>query len=164
LDSRQAENLKLKRAVIEELKAFTLSGDKIKDLSTLKDFSQRFNEIDHVPFKEKDKVYGDFREAMDEKYKSMKMDKVERETHDFKTKIDTLKSGSNDYQLRKEEKFTRDKMEKLKSEVIQFENNLGFFANSKGADLLKKEVEKKIEKTRDEIELLKQKLKMLRNA
>jgi hypothetical protein len=164
LDNRQADNLKQKEAVIAELKAYEMTGDKINDLTALKEISQKFNEIDHVPFKEKDRVYNEFREAMDEKYRTIKMDRTEREKIDYKSRVENLKSGDNDNQLRKEEKFTRDKMEKLKAEVIQFENNLGFFANSKGADALKKEVEKKIAKTRDEIESLKEKLKMLRNA
>jgi hypothetical protein len=166
MDSRQAENLAQKEAIIKETIAYEMTGDKIKDLAALKDLNDRFHAVDHVPFKEKDRVYNEFRAAMDQKYQGMKMEKVEREKLDFKHRIESLKSGSgdSDSKLYKEEKFTKDKMEKLKAEVIQFENNLGFFANSKGADALKKEVEKKIEKTREEIELLKQKLKMLRNA
>lgn len=166
MDSRQAENLAQKEAIIKETIAYEMSGDKIKDLAALKELNDRFHAVDHVPFKDKDRVYNEFRAAMDQKYQGMKMEKVEREKLDFKNRIESLKSGSgdSDSKLYKEEKFTKDKMEKLKAEVIQFENNLGFFANSKGADALKKEVEKKIEKTREEIELLKQKLKMLRNA
>jgi hypothetical protein len=163
-DDREKENLTAKEALIAEIEAFELSGDKINDLESLKAFSNRFNEIDHVPFKEKDRVYKAYTAALDKHYQAMKMGKQERDKMEFKSRIENLKSGDNDRQLDREERFLRDKMGKLNAEVIQLENNLGFFASSKGADVLKKEVEKKIQQAKDEIQGIEQKLRLLKTV
>ena len=57
----------------------------------------------------------------------------------------------------------RKRIETLEHDIIQYENNLGFFARSKGADLLKKDVEKKIDRARNEISAIRQKIKMIPN-
>lgn len=162
LDDRQADNLKQKEAVIKEVEAFALSGERIADLEALKEFSNRFNAIDHVPFKDKDRVYKAFSEALDAKYKGMKMERSEREAIQFKSRIETLKENDNDHVLEREARGMQDKMSKLKAEVIQLENNLGFFANSKGADALKKQVEDKINRAKAEIDGLERKLRMVK--
>lgn len=162
LDDRQADNLKQKEAVIKEVEAYTLSGERIADLEALKEFSNRFNAIDHVPFKDKDRVYKAFSEALDAKYKGMKMDRTEREAIQFKSRIETLKENDSDHVLEREARGMQDKMSKLKAEVIQLENNLGFFANSKGADALKKQVEQKIDRAKQEIDGLERKLRMVK--
>lgn len=161
LDDRQAENLKAKEAIIAELKAAEMSDDQIKNLELLKSFSTRFNEIDHVPFKDKDRVYKAFSEALDEKYNGLKMERSEREAIQFKSRIEALVENDNEHLLEREARGMRDKMSKLKAEIIQLENNLGFFANSKGADALKKEVEKKIERAKSEVESLERKIRMV---
>lgn len=164
MDERQAENLKAKEAVIAELKALEMSDDQIKNLELLKSFSTRFNEIDHVPFKDKDRIYKAFSEALDEKYNGLKMERSEREAIQFKSRIESLKDNNNEHILEREARGMRDKMSKLKAEIIQLENNLGFFANSKGADALKKEVEKKIERAKGEVESLERKIRMVNKA
>ena len=63
----------------------------------------------------------------------------------------------------KERVFMEGKISKLKTEIMQLENNLGFFASSKKADLLKEEFEKKIQGAKQELALMEAKLKMLRN-
>lgn len=161
LDDRQAENLKQKETVIKEVEAYKLTGERIADLEALKDFSNRFNAIDHVPFKDKDRVYKAFSEALDAKYKGMKMERSEREAIQFKSRIETLKENDNTHVLEREARGMQDKMSKLKAEVIQLENNLGFFANSKGADALKKQVEEKINRAKEEIAGLERKLRMV---
>lgn len=162
LDDRQADNLKQKEALIKELEAFQLSGEQIKDLEALKDFSQRFNAIDHVPFKDKDRIHKAYSDALDEKYKGLKMDRRDREAEQFKNRIATLKDNDADHVVEREARNLRDRMSKLKAEVIQLENNLGFFANSKGADALKKDVENKINRAKQEIEDLDRKLRVVK--
>lgn len=162
IDDRQAENLKQKEALIKEIEAFELSGEQIADLESLKIFSQRFNEIDHVPFKDKDRIHQAYTAALDEKYKGLKMDRRQREAEQFKVKIAALKDSDAERVVERETRQLRDRMSKLKAEVIQLENNLGFFANSKGADVLKKDVEQKIDRARQEIDGLEQKLRMVK--
>lgn len=162
IDDRQADNLKKKEGLIKEIEAYQLSGEQIADLEALKNFSQQFNAIDHVPFKDKDRIHQAYTAALDEKYKGLKMDRRQREAEQFKVKIESLKDGDAERMLDRETRQIRDRMAKLKAEVIQLENNLGFFANSKGADALKKDVEQKIERARQEIEGLEVKLRMVK--
>lgn len=161
-DQREADNLKQKEAVIAEIKAFEPTGDKVQDLAALKDFTQRFNAIDFVPFKDKDRIYKAYKEAIDEKYKDLKMERREREAVQFQNRIESLAENDDNRSVEREARQLRDRKSKLEAEVNQLENNLGFFANSKGAEALKQDVEKKISRVRDEIESIEHKLRMVK--
>jgi len=82
----------------------------------------------------------------------------------FESRIETL-AGSPDAAraFAREKSDIRQQIEALKSDILQFENNLGFFAKSKGADALRKEVEAKINISKNKIEALIRKLKMIPN-
>lgn len=157
-------NLKEKEAIIEEIKKYKAEGDKKEILAKLKSFAQSFNAIGMVPRKDKDKVYKEFKSALDKHYEALDLDAKEREQTLFSAKLETLKASPNaskklgelKYQLRKD-------IDKLKKEINLLENNLGFFANSKGANTLKQDVEKKIAKVNKEIEKIKQRLKLIPN-
>lgn len=162
LDNANAENLKLKEALIEEIKAFEKSDDTNANIDSLKSFAAKFAEIGNVPFKEKDRVYKAYKDALDEQYAKLKLDGKEKEKVLFQAKLDSIKGANNPLQiLRKEKDFIRKKINDLTKEVTNFENNMGFFGNSKGTESLLAGVMKNIEKGKSEIEALKQKLKSL---
>lgn len=164
LDAANGENLKLKEALIEEIKAFEKGEDTKANIEALKTFSNRFAEIGNVPFKQKDKVYKDYKDALDAQYAKLKLDGKEKEKVMFQAKLDSMKGAANPVQmLRKEKDFIRKKITDLTKEITNFENNLGFFGNSKGAEALLAGVRKNIEKGKAEIEALKTKLKSLNN-
>ncbi len=80
----------------------------------------------------------------------------------FQARVDTLKGSPNaDRAIAKERADLFDRMHKLKADILQYENNLGFFAKSKGADALRKEVDTKIAAAQRKIEELQQKIKQL---
>jgi hypothetical protein len=161
-DQELVGNLTLKNALIDELKAIKLPTDKNEALSILREFAKRFNEIGHVPMKEKDAVYNAYKQALDSHYQQLKLEGEEKEKAMFQAKLDTIKANPNaDKLIGNEKREIHDKINKLKAEILQFENNLGFFAKSKGADSLRKEVESKINHTKRKIEELKRKLSML---
>jgi len=163
-DKLNETNLVAKRELISKIKAHVISEDKQQALSDLKEFTSTFNEIGHVPMKEKDGVYTDFKTAIDAHYKSLKLEGEEKEKVLFQSKIETLKSSPNASKLLDREKADlRKQIDTLKQDVIQYENNLGFFANSKGANDLKKEVEKKIEFSKRKIDEMIRKIKMIPN-
>jgi hypothetical protein len=100
----------------------------------------------HVPLKNKNDVYERFKKAMDSKYSSLKLEADEKDRILFQAKIDTLGSSPERQKLFTNEKNEiRKQMDALGKEIIQMENNLGFFARSKGADQLRKEVEGKVQ-------------------
>jgi hypothetical protein len=163
-DKLNETNLVAKRELISKIQAYVIAEDKQQALADLKSFTNTFNEIGHVPMKEKDSIYTDFKTAIDAHYKSLKLEGEEKEKVLFQSKIETLKSSPNASKLLDREKADlRKQIDTLKQDVIQYENNLGFFANSKGANDLKKEVEKKIEFSKRKIDEMIRKIKMIPN-
>lgn len=160
---QQANNLKQKSALLEALSAFEPNTAKVSEsIAQLKEFADQYRSIGHVPFKEKDSINKTYRKLMDEKYGLLKIEKSEKEKLRFEEKISNLKSAdSKDRLVQKEMDHIRSKISKIESEINQYENNLGFFANSKGADKLKAEVLKKIEKAKEEVDGLYSQLDML---
>lgn len=163
-DALNVSNLTAKQDLIAKIEAYVISEDKQQALADLKDFTNAFNAIGHVPVKEKDAIYNAYKKAIDTHYQSLKLEGDEKEKILFQSKIDTLKSSPNAEKLLEKEKAElRRNIDTLKQDIIQYENNLGFFANSKGANDLKKEVEKKIEHSKRKIEEMKRKIKMIPN-
>ena len=158
-------NLKAKNELISEIEKFEPGSDRNANIEGLKEFAEKWRAIGHVPFKLKDKVNKDYKKVLDEKYGLLKIDRKEKEKIRFEQKLEDIKeTDNNDFLIRKEQDNIRAKISKLNTEAIQLENNIGFFANSKGAEKLKAEVEKKIEKVKNEIDVLKERLSMLREA
>ncbi|MBU2018804.1 MAG: DUF349 domain-containing protein, partial [Bacteroidetes bacterium] len=161
-DKENETNLAAKIAIIDSLKAYQPGEDRKQVLADLKDFAAKFNEIGHVPMKQKDEVYQNFKTALDSHYSHLKLEGQEKETILFQAKIDTLKASPDAAKLIDREKFEiRKQIDRLKQEIMQYENNLGFFGRSKGADAMKKEVESKIKIHENKIEEFKRKLKAL---
>ena len=159
-----AGNLEAKNALIAELNAYTLSTDKQQAIADLKAFTARFNEIGHVPMKEKDTIYKAYKSVLDKHYGALQLEAEEKAKILFQAKLETMAASSDARTMYLREKADlRKRIETLEHDIIQLENNLGFFANSKGADALKKEVEKKIEHARNEISATRQKIKMIPN-
>jgi predicted XRE-type DNA-binding protein len=163
-NKEQSENLSAKQALIQEIQHFTEKDRKLV-LEKLKDFSERWRQIGHVPFKEKDSINEAYRKAIDTHYDGLDIDKKQKEKIRFEQKIEDFKDADHgDKLLRKEQDILLNKIAKLQSEIIQFDNNMGFFASSKGADKFKQEIQKKIEKNKAEIDELKERISILRNA
>jgi len=163
-DAEFEGNLTLKNELLEKIKAYEAGDDKSKTLADLKQFSTDFNAIGKVPMKAKDAVYKAFKEAMDAHYGKLKMEGSEKEKVMFEAKLDTLKASPNSSRLLRDAKMDlRKEIERIQKEIHQLENNLGFFANSKGAESLKKEVEKKVQRAQDKILSLRKQMKMIPN-
>jgi hypothetical protein len=163
-DEELEGNLTLKNALLEKIAAYEAGDNKSTTLADLKQFSAEFNAIGKVPMKAKDATYKAFKSAMDDHYGKLKMEGAEKEKIMFEAKLDTLKASPNSSRLLRDAKMDiRKEIDKIQKEIHQLENNLGFFANSKGADSLKKEVEKKVQRAQDKILSLRAKMKMIPN-
>ena len=157
-------NLTAKKELIAEMEAYTMVEDKNQAIADLKAFTARFNEIGHVPMKEKDAIYVAYKSILDRNYNAMQLEESEKNKILFQAKLDTMAASSDSKTMYLREKADlRKRIETLEHDIIQYENNLGFFARSKGADLLKKDVEKKIDRARNEISAIRQKIKMIPN-
>lgn len=163
-ESELAGNLNLKLDLITEIENYTLPEDKNEALTELKSLNDRFQAIGFVPSKNRNEVFARFKKAMDDKYASLKLEANEKEMILYKGKVETLLASPDRTKLLSQERFELKKqMDVLNKEIIQMETNLSFFARSKGAEQLRKDVEKKIEGTKEKINGLKRKLSSLPN-
>ncbi len=161
-DKLNETNLAAKQDIISKIQAYELTGDKRADLDMLKEFSAAFNAVGKVPFKEKDNVYNAYKTAIDAHYTKLKLEGAEKDKAMFQSRMDSLKANPNaDKMLDREKRDMQQQIQTLKQEVQQYENNLGFFAKSKGADAMKKEIETKINAAKRKIEDYQRKIKLL---
>jgi hypothetical protein len=165
IGDQQNKNLKDKLDLIEQIKSYDYTDDNKENLNVLKGFQRTWMDIGHVPIKQKDKVQVEFRKAIDNQFEVLNISKKAKSTLSFRTKIDNLKNVQNaDAIIQKERNFITNKIKNLQSDIKVLENNIGFFASSKKADILKAEFEEKIDKARNEIGVLKEKMKILRDS
>lgn len=158
--SNESENLEKKLAIIEEMKQFQLGENKDENLTAVKDFQRRWAEIGHVPMKEKDRVMGEYRGMLDGFFEKLKISAREAEENNYRARIRNFNGDAKKF-VNNEKQELMDKIEKLRSDLKLWENNLGFLASSKQADLLKAEFEKKMQGARQQIALLESKLRIL---
>ena len=162
LHSVEDENFKKKKELISNITDYNVTKDKDTDLTALKDFQKQWIDIGFVPFKEKEKIQTSYRTAIDKLVSKMDINKSELSAADFKNRIDVLKnSPDSGRRLSKERIFITGKIKKIKEDLDVWENNIGFFSNSKQSNKLKEEFEHKISKAKSEIDSLKAKLKLL---
>ena len=161
-DEENAANLEAKKALITEIEAYEVGEDKQQVIADLKEFSNRFNAIGKVPFKEKDTIYHAFKNALDAHYKEIKLEGAEKEKVMFQAHLDTLKSNPNATKLIDKERRDLEMMiAKQQQDINQLENNLGFVSKSKAGDALRKDVEHKVNVAKDRIKEYKTKIKLL---
>ncbi|MFA7272561.1 MAG: DUF349 domain-containing protein [Crocinitomicaceae bacterium] len=163
-DKQNETNLLAKQSIIDKISTYEVGEDKKQALTDLKAFASDFNAIGHVPMKQKDTIYNAFKTAMDGHYSKLKLEGLEKEKVLFQAKMDNFKASPNAGRLMDKEKSDLQRIiQTIKAENTQYENNLGFFGRSKGAEEMKREVEKKIELNNRKIEELKRKLKLIPN-
>ena len=162
VDHEHVENLALKKALIEEIKNYRMTKDEDADLVQMRDFQRRWTEIGHVPFKEKDKIQAEFRKVINAHFDHLKIDDHKRDMLKFKSKMSNF---SESHKGHNKMRFERDKylsrMKQLESDLALLNNNIGFFANTKNAESLIEDVNKKIQDTIEKIELLKEKIRII---
>jgi hypothetical protein len=161
-DEQNIENLKLKEGLIAKIKAYKAAKDPKETIGQLKELSGEFNGIGNVPFKEKDRIYKEYKEALDAQYEAIEMDKAEKNKLIFEARIEAMANSENSEDLLfKERDRIRKQISKHNDEINQLENNLGFFGKGSDNNPLVLDVKKKIEKAKNEVEKLKATLKQI---
>ena len=165
VDHEQVENLEAKKALIEEVKNYKLTKNEDADLNQIKDFQRRWSEIGHVPFKDKDKVQNEFRAAVNVLFDHLRVDEHKRDILKFKTKVSNFTESSRGHNkmLHERDKYIT-RMKQLESDLTLLNNNIGFFANTKNAESLIEDVNRKIQATIEKIEMLKEKIRIIDEA
>ena len=158
--SQELENLEKKKAIIEQLNAIDENADSEEAAQLVRDLTKQWNSIGHVPIKEKDKIYKRYRTIVDQLFDRFHISASNRKLSNFKASVSSMQdSGSQLY--REREKLVRI-YENMKSELQTYENNLGFLnASSKKGNSLLSELNRKVDKLKADIELAKEKIKVL---
>ena len=155
-------NLEQKMALLEKVEAFKLSDNRNNDLDTLKGFSTDWREIGFIPRKSLDSVMARFRTAMDKHYDALSAARSERSVQTYGKRVEKLASGDN-RDLRREQSILRDKISRLQQRITSTEENMERFTG-KGAESIREQALKTIKSYQREIDEIKAKLKMLREA
>ena len=156
----ERENLSKKKAVIAKLKEM-MGTTPDNAAETIKQLIEEYNTIGHVPFNEKDKVYAQFHDTLDKLYKELNISVASQKLDDFKSNLKNLAKKGADVVDNERGKLMR-RYEALKSEIQTYENNLGFLtAKSKKGNSLVDEMNRKVERLKDDMELVRQKIKAI---
>ncbi|WP_315351019.1 DUF349 domain-containing protein [Hoylesella saccharolytica] len=158
--TEEHENLKKKQDVIVRLKELLESASENLQ-ETVHRLTDEYNGIGHVPFKEKDKLYKEFHQVLDQIYKKLNISASHRKLDDFKSNLkNMLKQGAAVIDNERGRLLRR--YEIIKAEVQTYENNLGFLnVSSKKGNNLIDEMNRKVQKLKDEMELVRQKIKAI---
>ena len=156
----ERENLEKKREVIEKLKAAAAeAGDNIQE--TVQKLVEEYQAIGHVPFKEKDKLYEEYHAVLDKLYKELNVNVAKRRLNNFKQSLKQVaERGENALDNERARLFRQ--YEAIKQEVQTYENNLGFLnASSKKGNSLIDEMNRKVQKLKDDMNLVREKIKAI---
>ena len=158
--SQEQENLEKKKAIIDQLNAIDESADSEEVTQQVRDLMKQWNSIGHVPIKDKDKIYKRYRHIVDQLFDRFHISASNRKLSNFKASVSSMQDGGSQL-YREREKLVRI-YENMKSELQTYENNLGFLnASSKKGNSLLSELNRKVDKLKADIELTKEKIKVL---
>lgn len=162
IDQKYDNNLKAKKELIEKIEKHQFGEDVNQDFEDLKIYQKQWSEIGFVPIKSKEEITQSYRNVIDELFDKLEIDEEKKSVLRYKNKLENLKSVSRakDKLIGEREKFVG-RVKQLESDIKLWENNIGFFAKSKNADPLIKEVSQKIEQAKENLRVLEKKIKMI---
>lgn len=161
--SEEVEAFEKKKAFLEELKSFTLTGEHKADLDAIKAHIATWKTFGKVPFNRRH-IEGKFNKILDALFEKLSMSKKDTEMMRFSNRLEQLSEGDDRRALEQEQFFIRKKIDEVQSEIFQLENNIQFISSSsKGENPFIKEVQKNIERHKDDLKLWKEKLQQIKN-
>ena len=158
---QQVEAYNKKNEFLNSFQNLEIPKDKEAGILTIKDHIKQWQNLGHVP-NDKRYVDGKFQKIIDDVLKNLDIDKTEAEMIKYENKLDSLKSPNDTRSLDNERSFIRKKMDEVKGQINQLENNLQFFTNVNDDNPLVKDVHNNIQKQKDSLEILKAKLRKIK--
>lgn len=159
----EQENLLLKKSVIEKLELLDEAMAPAEAIAFVRTLMAEWNQIGHVPFKEKDKIYKSYQAALDKHFKRLNMNETRNRMNSFTTTVQQMASSdqAQNKLYRERERLMRT-YDHIKAELQTYENNMGFLnISSKSGGGMLKEMERKIQKLKDEMQLIAQKIELI---
>lgn len=158
--TEERANLEKKRDIISQLKA--LADNAEKDIQEkVRELVDQYNAVGHVPFKEKDNVYKEYHDILDRLYKELNITTARRRLDKFRSNLKNVAEKGADALDNERSRLMR-RYEQLKQEVQTYENNIGFLnASSKKGNSLIDEMNRKVQKLKDDMNLVREKIKAI---
>lgn len=164
VQGEENENLQKKEELIQKILGYEFGEDRNANLDAMKAYQKEWLEIGFVPRSEKDRIYTEYRNAINKRFAELKVSADDMRQNRFQSRIDDIMRNPNaDKLIDKEKNFLTTKLARLRDDIVLWENNLGFFSNSKNAEILTAEFRKKIESAKKEVADLEYKIKMMNN-
>lgn len=159
--SEEMENFNKKKTYLDGLKSFTLVGDHQKDLEEIKKHIENWKAIGPVP-QFRRHIEGKFNKILDALFDKLSLSKRDSELVKFNNRLTTLIENEDNRKIQYEMNFVQKKMDEVQSDILQLQNNVMFIQNAHSDNPLVKEINKNIERHKDELKLWKEKLDIIR--
>ncbi len=161
VDGSYEANLKKKEELIEAIKAYAFTNNVDENFQALKDFQRQWTEIGFVPRKQKDEIAAKYREAINQRFDELKVDDGKKNLLKFQNRVETYNATKKNRRISGERDKLANKLKQLETDIGLLENNIGFFANTKNAESMIKEVQDKIDNARKEMKLIENKINVI---
>ena len=157
--SEEHENLEAKNALIEKIKTIDRRLTDDEALTLLKGYVAEWNTIGYVPFKEKDRLHKTFREVIDKQFDRLKVNERDRRGQQYRSNQTEMTGAGKNKLYNEREKLMRT-FDRMKNELQTYENNIGFIS-AKGGDGLLKEIDRKIVRLKEDMEIVVKKIEAI---
>ena len=153
------DNLKAKKEIIAAINAILADDAETEGGKKVRELMKKWQEVGHVPFKEKDKIYAEYKEAIDKAFDKFDMKEVKATLSNYENSISQMTDKDKIY---REREYLMRSYEQKRNELKTFENNMGFFnATSKSGNSMVKEMERRIQKIKDDLALIEKKIELI---
>jgi hypothetical protein len=162
IDSTYEDNLKHKKELIGEIQTFKPVENMEENFNLLNDYQRRWTEIGYVPFKHKDDILQEYREAINKAFDSLQVGENQKSILKYKNKLVNIRENPKaELKIKQDREKFMNKIKQLENDIVLWENNIGFFAKSKNADSMIKEVHQKINRAKNSIKLMEEKIQLI---
>ncbi|MHA6279985.1 DUF349 domain-containing protein [Salinimicrobium sp. CAU 1759] len=161
-NKEENEAFEQKRELLDKLKNVELTGDRKKDLPTIKNFIEEWKKLGRVPHSKR-YIEGKFNKALDQAFDKLDLDKKQSEMLKYENKVQALEDSDDSRKLNNEHYFLTKKIEETKAEIRQLENNLQFFSNVDDKNPLVQDVHKNIKNHKEQLKIWKEKLEKVKS-
>ncbi|MCO6148612.1 DUF349 domain-containing protein [Flavobacterium sp. NRK1] len=161
-NKEELEAFDKKKEYLENLKEFELTGDHKTDLDAIKKHIENWKGLGRVP-QARRHIEGKFNKILDALFDKLSLSKKETDMVRFNNRLEQLAEGDDTRRLENEQLFIMRKIDEVQGEIFQLENNIQFISNAKGDNPLVKEVQKNIERHKEDLKTWREKLKQIRS-
>ncbi|MFR1236745.1 MAG: DUF349 domain-containing protein [Barnesiella sp.] len=160
--AQEQENLKIKKEIIAKFAAIDETTPDADASKAVRELMTQWQSVGFVPFKEKDKIYREYQDALDKQFSRLNMNETRNRLDSFQSTVQQMASDQSQNKLYRERERLMRSYEQKKNELQTYENNMGFLnISSKSAGGLLKEMERKMQKLKEEMELIVQKIEVI---